>query len=237
MKIRYFQKGFNYSQDGPGNRLVFHLQGCNLKCPWCCNPEGMEINGGIEKDVMDIIDEIKRSRRLFFDNGGVTFTGGEPTLQKKALIEILKACKAKNIHTCIETNGSCAYDSELFNLIDLVIVDFKHFDEKKLLQVVGENPSYKKNISDYIKSGQSLLIRTVLIHNFNDDDVNGFVSFFKQFKLDNVRFEFLKYHEFGKNKWLRLNKTYLMEDAFVTDECLNRFEQAYRDAGFKGVRT
>jgi len=45
MKIRYFQKGFNYSQDGRGNRLVYHLQGCNMKCPWCANPEGMLAEG------------------------------------------------------------------------------------------------------------------------------------------------------------------------------------------------
>ena len=45
MELRYFQKGFNYSQDGPGNRLVYHLQGCNLRCPWCNNPEGMTIEG------------------------------------------------------------------------------------------------------------------------------------------------------------------------------------------------
>ena len=43
MELRIFQKGFNYSQDGPGNRLVLHLQGCNLHCPWCANPEGMPV--------------------------------------------------------------------------------------------------------------------------------------------------------------------------------------------------
>ena len=40
--MKIFQKGFNYSQDGDGNRLVYHMQGCNLKCPWCANPEGMQ---------------------------------------------------------------------------------------------------------------------------------------------------------------------------------------------------
>lgn len=45
MKIKMFQKGFNYSQDGQGNRLILHLQGCNMKCPWCSNPEGMPLDG------------------------------------------------------------------------------------------------------------------------------------------------------------------------------------------------
>lgn len=50
MKIRYFQKGFNYSQDGRGNRLIYHLQGCNLRCPWCANPEGMSPAGALMAD-------------------------------------------------------------------------------------------------------------------------------------------------------------------------------------------
>lgn len=45
MKLKIFQKGFNYSQDGQGNRLILHLQGCNMKCPWCSNPEGMPLDG------------------------------------------------------------------------------------------------------------------------------------------------------------------------------------------------
>lgn len=47
MKLKIFQKGFNYSQDGRGNRLIFHLQGCNMKCPWCSNPEGMPVQGAL----------------------------------------------------------------------------------------------------------------------------------------------------------------------------------------------
>ena len=51
MKIRYFQKGFNYAQDGRGNRLILHLQGCNLRCPWCANPEGIAPAGTLMTDA------------------------------------------------------------------------------------------------------------------------------------------------------------------------------------------
>ena len=39
--LRIVNKGFNYAQDGPGNRLVYHLFGCNMLCPWCANPEAL----------------------------------------------------------------------------------------------------------------------------------------------------------------------------------------------------
>ena len=45
--LKVFQQGFNYSQDGRGNRLVLHLQGCNMHCPWCSNPEGMPVRGAL----------------------------------------------------------------------------------------------------------------------------------------------------------------------------------------------
>ena len=83
-----FQKGFNFSQDGPGNRLVYHLQGCNMRCIWCSNPEGMESGKGKSYTGEELTRECVRSRMMFFGGGGVTFTGGEATLQHEELKEL-----------------------------------------------------------------------------------------------------------------------------------------------------
>ena len=106
MVLKIFQKGFNYSQDGQGNRLVYHLQGCNMKCRWCANPEGMPVGGAMirEKDkspglsykeypIDEVFEEILSCKPMFFDGGGVTFSGGEATIQFGALKELLKRLK------------------------------------------------------------------------------------------------------------------------------------------------
>lgn len=239
MQIRYFQKGFNYSQDGTGNRLVVHLQGCNLRCPWCSNPEGMDLQGGNVVSTEALLSEIISCKRLFFDGGGVTFTGGECTLQKESLKEILQGCKQNGIHTAIETNGTCPYDNALFENIDLIICDFKHYDHEKLSKRVGQVRDYQKNIADYLKSGKPVLIRTVLINGFNaeQDDAVKFAEFFKDLPTENASFEFLPYHEYGKNKWEKLGKDYPMKNAFVTQDTVNLFEKIFKSKHLKTIRS
>lgn len=56
--MKLFQKGWNFLQDGPGNRLVYHMQGCNLRCPWCSNPEGMSKDGALMVDTKYLIDSV-----------------------------------------------------------------------------------------------------------------------------------------------------------------------------------
>ncbi len=62
--MRIFQKGFIFGQDGPGNRLVYHLQSCNMRCIWCSNPGGMASDGGKEYTVKEIFDECSRSKMI-----------------------------------------------------------------------------------------------------------------------------------------------------------------------------
>lgn len=233
--MKIFNKGFNFRQDGPGNRLVYHLQGCNMRCIWCSNPEGMEMCGGKDVPVTDIFDECKRSRAMFFSGGGVTFTGGEATLQHEELLELLKLLHSENIHTAIETNGTSSKLCEILPFVDYLIMDFKHYDSEELKKYTGiGNENTKRNFEENCRSGRQQHIRIPLINGINTDSPEGFAEYFSRFDTSNTVFEFLAYHEYGKEKW---KTEYKVKDGFVTKEKILEFIACFEKAGLTVVNT
>lgn len=233
--MKIFNKGFNFGQDGPGNRLVYHLQGCNMRCIWCSNPEGMKMDGGKEYSVREIFDECRRSRMMFFSGGGVTFTGGEATMQHTQLLELLKLLKNDNIHTCIETNGTSPRLSELLEYIDYLIMDFKHYDSNELKKYTGmQNEIIKMNFEKNCWSGRRQHIRIPLVNGINTGNPDGFAEYFSQFDTSNTVFEFLTYHEYGKAKW---TEEYKVENGFVSEEILQKFKDVFAENGLKLITT
>lgn len=285
--MKVLQKGFNFSQDGPGNRLVYHLQGCNLHCPWCSNPESMAVSGSllvkgepkeelcplgaIHTGVVDrslcktcpdmpcvkipgsplkssctsvkieeLLNEVKRSSMLFFEGGGVTFTGGEPTMQFEALKEVLIQLKTMNINTCIETNGSNPLLPELFEFIDFLIIDFKHYDNDTLKKVTGlGNETVLKNITSALSIRPQLLVRIPLIGGFNAsvNDAEGFAKFFDGLDTGHCSFELLRYHEYGKDKWAQCGLEYTMRNAQVSDDDFKSFSNVFKTHNLHIIRT
>lgn len=286
MEMRIFQKGFNYSQDGPGNRLVYHLQGCNMHCPWCSNPEGIDIKGsvmikegfneeicmrkavqngvfdsrvctGCDRDCLkmnhlcvslscsayfleELTDEIMRSKAMFFDGGGVTFTGGEPTLQLPSLLKVCKALKEKDINIAIETNCSHPELTSLLPYVDDLMADFKHYDDEKHRHVTGiSNAIIKKNLkkcSDICP----VHIRIPLIGGFNDgkDDAKNFAETVSKFNTGNITVEFLTFHEYGKTKWAQCGKPYIMTgNEYINNDTKKYFIETFRKYGIKTVNT
>lgn len=234
MKIS--QKGFNYSQDGPGNRLVYHLQGCNFACKWCSNSDliALENPSAVNYTLDEIENEITRSRMMFFDGGGVTFTGGEATLQADELLTLLKRLKAKGIHTCIETNGSNEKLILLSEFIDYLIIDLKHFDDEKHRFWTGcSNKATKKNIEYFLSIGKEIHIRIPLINGVNLDP-EGFAQYFADFDTSKADFEFLPYHEFGKDKW---RGKYEITDGFVSQQMVEKFEKTFEKHNLKTIKT
>ena len=289
MKLNVFRKGFNYAQDGPGNRLVYHLQGCNMRCGWCSNPEGIAMSGSLmvvqehliesvcphgaiagntidrERcascvtrecisqyqnqgirlssslcDIESIVSEAKRSASLFYDGGGVTLSGGEATLQFKAVGALLQKLKAEGIHTAIETNGTHPRLHELFPWIDYLIMDFKHYNNSRLKEACGIGTSrIKQNLTRAISARNQLLIRIPLISTFNDSksDAELFASCFRQFDTSHADFEFLTYHEYGKDKWAQCGMPTCVENAFVAPETLAFFHVVFKANGLNVIHT
>lgn len=242
MGIRIFQKGFNFSQDGPGNRLVYHLQGCNLHCPWCSNPEGLALSGGTEYTVEQMTEEVRRSKIMFFDGGGVTLTGGEVTLQFEEIEEFLTLLHAEGIHTCMETNGICKRLPELFPVLDLLIMDIKHYDSKIHKAVTGlPNEFTVKNMITAMERNMPLALRIPLIGGFNasEDDANRFAELFQRLNVGRrATVELLPYHEYGKDKYKSLGLEYTMTNAAkISAEQLRRFRTVLEDAGIEVINT
>ena len=250
--LTYFQKGFNYGQDGPGNRLVIHMQGCNMSCPWCANPEGLSLSSEQTDDkkslrkisTKELVKDVLSCQSLFFDGGGVTFTGGEATLQFEALREVLAGLKEQGINTAIETNGTHHRLEELFSLVDLLIVDCKQVEPIIHEKVTGvSNKNILNNIRKAAIAHPNVLLRIPLINGFNTskNDLERFLEFTKEIQAlqtkGSVRFEFLPYHEYGKAKWEERGEPYMVDDGFVSKETLDAFVQAFQENGITLIHT
>lgn len=128
--------------DGPGIRYVVFMQGCNLRCKFCHNPDTWNKTAGKEVLASDLAKEILKAKPYMTNSGGgVTISGGEPLLQIDFLIELCKILKKENIHIAIDTAGNFDIDTkgldELLKYIDLILFDIKHInsiEHKKLIR-------------------------------------------------------------------------------------------------------
>ena len=85
--------------EGPFKRMAIWFQGCNIKCKECCNPELQEMKPAHIMTLEAILDIAKKSK---IDNGieGVTFLGGEPTLQS----HLIDLAPVSYTHLTLPTN-------------------------------------------------------------------------------------------------------------------------------------
>jgi len=231
-----FQKGFHYSQDGPGNRLVYHLSGCSLSCPWCSNPEGKERQQGKAYSLDELVTEAISAKPMFFEGGGVTLTGGEATEQFPAVKEFLTRLKDAGIHTCMETNGTHPRLPELSPLIDYLIMDVKHPADADHRRVIGiSNRQILANLDTL--GNRQLAVRIPLIGGFNDSPETA-EAFAQLLKNRNITVELLRYHEYGRSKYEALGIPYPMtEKAYISDDTYHAFATILTQQGISLIHT
>lgn len=202
------------THDGPGIRLVLFLQGCPLRCVYCHNPDTQSLNNPQAQHLTTakVLELLEKHRPYFKENGGLTVSGGEPTLQAKALISLFKRAKALGFHTALDTNGALFNRTinQLYDLTDLVILDVKHINPKWHQKVTsGSVTNVLKNAAYREKTGKPLWLRYVLVPGWTDQPeyLEEWAQYFKEYRsLERV--EILPYHTLGVHKYQKLGMRY-----------------------------
>ena len=200
--------------DGPGVRFVVFMQGCPLRCAYCHNPETWSDEKKIQMTPSDLVKKILKYKPYFGDEGGVTFSGGEPLHQPEFLLEALKECKRNGIHTCLDTSGAGENYDEILDYCDLIILDVKELDEEKYKKLTGQNMDWFKNFLIKCQGKhKKMWLRQVIVPGYNDTEesvlkLKDFVS-----KLHNIeKVELLPYHSMAKEKYKKLGIKYRLEN-------------------------
>ncbi|MCW7754865.1 glycyl-radical enzyme activating protein [Desulfobotulus sp. H1] len=203
------------------NNILLHDREICAKCTSyncldTCYQEALELSGRYYS-VDELMRIFQRDRQFWGSKGGVTFSGGEPLLQKEFIIEILKACKSSFIHTCVETTSCMDTDffMEAMQYVDWAFTDIKHMDsgEHRRLTGVG-NELILNNIRKLASASWNgvMVPRVPVIPGENDspENMERTVRFIKDIGLDVVNL--LPFHRLGESKYRQLGLTYAMAD-------------------------
>lgn len=229
--------------DGPGIRTTVFLKGCNLRCPWCANPENIlmkiqeyEVDGkkgkyGYEISKEELKEQILKDRHFYSKEGGVTFSGGEPLLQIKQLEELLIELKQEGINLFVET--ALFVDKVKLEIalqyIDGFIVDIKILEEEKCKNVLGNDiKRYLENLEYLFQNKKQVIFRIPVIQPYTAEEknVDKILALLKRYKPNKV--EIFKVHRLAEKKYKSLGKEMLefvdISDAFMI-ELKNKIEE------------
>jgi pyruvate formate lyase activating enzyme len=209
--------------DGPGIRTVIFFKGCPLCCKWCSNPESQKFEICMMNEKPDSryysIEETMKiclQDKPFYEEsgGGITLSGGEVMNQPHFATILLENLRKGSVHTAIETSGFASEKvfCEISSLVDLLLIDIKHFDDKKHVEGTGvSNKIILSNIKNAFSQNIPMLARLPIIPGYNNslEDARGFASLLLELGLK--RAQLLPFHQFGERKYDALHIPYEMK--------------------------
>ena len=159
--------------DGPGVRFVVFLQGCNLRCKCCHNPDTWDMAGGTEYSAEEIVNKVLRYKPYFGNEGGITLSGGEPLLQSEFCEEIFALCRKNGINTCLDTSGGTYPKNaeKLLKVTDRVLLDIKYTNNALYRENVGCDMDRVLRFLDTLEALKiPVTVRQVIIPTVNDNE-------------------------------------------------------------------
>ena len=186
------------------------------KCAEICPTAALAMTG-TDMTIEEIMERIEKDRPFYRKSGGgVTVSGGEPVLQHRFVKALLRECKKRGLHTCLDTSGfgKWEYYKDIIQYVDLVLYDIKHMDTERSRLLVGvPNELILENARRMAKEGIDLQIRIPIIPGFNDSEENlkATSEFCLELGSAVKTVQILPYHRMGISKYERLHKKYEME--------------------------
>lgn len=172
--------------DGPGLRTTVFLKGCPLRCRWCHNPEGMSTEPQIMRSESDqrLVGERWTADRLAThlngqasvlreNEGGVTFSGGEPLMQAEFVAAVVR--RLDDMHVLVDTagHGSAEAMRLLAGCSDLIHYDLKLMDPDAHQRFTGKpNGRILENLKLLDRLGVPTVIRVPLVPGLTDIEGN-----------------------------------------------------------------
>lgn len=181
--------------------------GCGLCAARC--PQGALVVLCQPASVGDIIRRIARDEVFYrFSGGGVTFSGGEPTMQHAFLRGLVMALGARGVDLWIETCGYFDWDTvkDLFHSFNHVFLDIKHMDDAQHRRWTGQgNSLILRNAKLLAATGVPLTVRIPCVKgaNFTEENLLGTARFMRE-HMPCADLELLPYHTLGREKYLAM---------------------------------
>ena len=161
--------------DGPGVRYVVFMQGCNLRCSCCHNPDTWELKASKTYTAEQVFKNASKYVEYFGKDGGITVSGGEPLMQAQFVKNLFILCKENGINTCLDTSGSILTDNvlSLLDYTDRVLLDVKYTNNDDYVKQVGCTlDTVLKFLQILDQKHIKTTIRQVIIPTVNDDKNN-----------------------------------------------------------------
>lgn len=191
---------------------------CNncFKCIDECYYNARQLTGRYYT-VEEVFNEVKKDKIIYKNTcGGITLSGGEPTLYPDFCNKLLKKFKMLKINTAIETCGYCDFNNfeKMINNIDLFLYDFKLFDMEKHKKYTGvDNKIILQNLKKLLDHDKKVIIRIPLIPGVNDDvrEFTNILNFIRELKKIN-EIHIMPFHQIGSLKYDMLEIDYKMRN-------------------------
>lgn len=207
------------------NAHIFERDNCTLcgDCTAICPTEAVKIIGE-DITAAELIQRILMDRNYYRKNGGVTFSGGEPTAQPDFLVSAVKLCHENGVSVNIETSGFCRTEclSDILPFIDTFLYDCKADSENHRKLTGVEDEIILSNLKMLSENGAKINLRCPIIPGANLTD--AFIEKIIKLTCDFTGIKsvsLLPYHRTGVGKALMIGKKAQHEFVVPDAELMN----------------